>query len=200
MTKEIFVMLARALFLAALFPITAATAAPSAAPPPSAGGFDQPSAKAEALSSSAPWWEKLVLFVGDDGGTKGCQYQTSLDPAASTECDVEDDSGPVAASSALPEQMTRITFERRFNPVASLADSEVAAGDTLLGKAVLALAIDKAGRVRGCKVVATGGTKPDYSCREATAEKFEASASTETKPLRVATLTILVYAHHEQIA
>jgi hypothetical protein len=65
---------------------------------------------------------------------------------------------------------------------------------------VLALAIDKQGRVRGCKVVATGGTEPDYSCKEAAAEKFEASATSEVKPLRVATLTILVYARQEQIA
>lgn len=192
-------MLARFAVLAALIPFTAA-AAPSAPNVPASSGFDQPSAKSEALSSTAPWWEKLVLTVGDEGDAQSCQYETSLEPGATKECQVEDESGAVSASAAMPEQMTRITFERRFSPVASLADSEVAAGDTLLGKSVMALAIDKDGRVRGCKVVATGGTQPDYSCAEAAAEKFEASATTDGKPLRVATLTILVYAHHEQIA
>ena len=185
-------MLARIAVLAALIPFTAA-----AAPAPS---FDQPSAKSEALSSTAPWWEKLVLTVGDEGEAQSCRYETSLEPGATKECNVVDESGPVQAKAAMPEQMTRITFERRFSPVASLADSEVAAGDTLLGKSVMALAIDKDGRVRGCKVVATGGTQPDYSCAEAAAEKFEASATTDGKPLRVATLTILVYAHKEQVA
>ncbi len=185
-------MLARIAVLAALIPFTAA-AAPSA-------GFDRPSEKSEALSSTAPWWEKLVLTVGDEGAPQSCLYETSLEPGATKECDVVDEGNPAQASAAMPEQMTRITFERRFSPVASLADSEVAAGDTLLGKSVLALAIDKQGRVRGCKVVATGGTEPDYSCKEAAAEKFEASATSEVKPLRVATLTILVYARQEQIA
>ena len=192
-------MLARIAALAALVPITAA-AAPSASQVPAGGELDQPSAKSEELSSTTPWWEKLVVTVGDEGSAHSCLYQTSLEPGASKACDIEDESGAASASAGLPEQMTRITFERRFSPVASLADSEVAAGDTLLGKSVLALAIDKAGRVRGCKVVATGGTKPDYSCEQATAEKFEASATSDAKPLRVATLTILVYAHHEQIA
>ena len=185
-------MLARFAVLAALIPFTAA-AAPSS-------DFGAPSSKSEALSSTAPWWEKLVLTVGDEGAPQSCQYESSLEPGASTECDVVDESGSPPASAAMPEQMTRITFERRFSPVASLADSEVAAGDTLLGKSVLALAIDKDGRVRGCKVVASGGTEPDYSCKEAAAEKFEASARSEAKPLRVATLTILVYARQEQIA
>ena len=62
---------------------------------------------------------------------------------------------------------------------------------------MLALAIDGRGRVRGCKVVATGGMKPDYGCAEAAAEKFEASATTAPVATRVATLTILVYARDE---
>ena len=93
--------------------------------------------------------------------------------------------------------MTRITFERRFSPSANLADGEVEAGNKLLGKSMLALAIDANGKVRGCKVVATSGMKPDYGCAEAQAEKFEASATTAPEATRVATLTILVYAHEE---
>ena len=42
----------------------------------------------------------------------------------------------------------------------------------------MALAIDSAGSVKGCKIVATGGDMtPDYGCKEATAERFEASAA-----------------------
>ncbi len=196
-------MLARIAAIAALLPIAAnaANTANAATFPPTAD-YQAPSVKAEALSSTAPWWERLVVTIGEEGDTETCLFQSSLDPGASLDCSVgnEDANAGVkaVASSGVPEQMTHITFERRFSPSASLSDGEVAAGDTLLGKSVLALAIDKDGRVRGCKVVAIAGTaKPDYSCKEATAEKFEASASGAAKPLRVATLTILVYAHDE---
>ena len=170
---------------------SAATAAPSA-------DYPRASAKAEALSSTVPWWERLVLTMGEEGETRTCTYQTSLIPGETKDCEV---SGAAAAddagAEALPEQLTHVTFERRFSPDASMADTEVAAGDTLLGKSVLALAIDAQGKVRGCKVVATGGMKPDYGCKEAAAEKFEASATTVPVATRVATLTILVYAHEE---
>lgn len=176
--------------LAALIPF--ATTAPAAAP----SIPDMPASESQ-LSASAPWWEKLVVTVGDEGETRACLYETSDDPGQRKPCDVE---GMVSAKApaGLPEQVTRITFERRFSPAASLADGEVAAGDSLLGKSVLALAIDGQGRVRGCKVVATGGMKPDYGCAEAAAEKFEASAGSHAAvAARVATLTILVYAHEE---
>lgn len=154
---------------------------------------DMPVAETQ-QSATAPWWEKLVVTVGEEGETRACQYETSMEPGKRQPCEVD---GAAEAAAALPEQVTRITFERRFSPTANLVDGEVAAGNSLLGKSVLALAIDGEGRVRGCKVVAAGGMKPDYGCKEATAEKFEASASSAPVATRVATLTILVYAHEE---
>ena len=182
-------MLAPLTALAALIPFAAS--APAATPTIP----DIPATETQ-QSASAPWWERLVVTVGDEGETRACQYETSLEPGKRTPCDVEGAASAEAAS-ALPEQVTRITFERRFSPAANLADSEVKAGDSLLGKSVLALAIASDGRVLGCKVVAAGGMKPDYGCKEATAEKFEASTGTAPAAARVATLTILVYAHEE---
>lgn len=180
-------MLAPLAALAAIIPFSAsaATAAPKIPDTP---------ASTSQLSATAPWWERLVLTLGENGETRACQYETSLEPGQSQPCEVE---GAVAASAALPEQVTRITFERRFSPAASLADGEVNPGDKMLGKSVLALAIGGDGKVRGCKIVATGGVSPDYGCAEAEAEKFEASASTSSAATRVSTLTILVYAHEE---
>lgn len=179
-------MLAPLTALAALIPFTASSAAAPAIP-------DMPDAETQ-LSASAPWWEKLVLTLGEKGETRACQFETSLEPGKRQPCEVE---GTNEAAKGVPEQVTRITFERRFSPAASLADGEVKAGDKMLGKSVLALAIDAGGRVTGCKVVAAGGMRPDYGCKEAAAEKFEASASAMAAPNRVASLTILVYAHEE---
>ena len=182
-------MLAPLTALAALIPFAAS--APAAVP----SIPDMPSAASQ-LSASAPWWEKLVVTVGDAGETRACQYETSVEPGKRQACEVEG-SDSADEPAGLPEQVTRITFERRFSPAANMADGEVEAGNSLLGKSVLALAIDGEGRVRGCKVVAAGGMKPDYGCKEAAAEKFEASATSNAVPTRVATLTILVYAREE---
>ena len=175
--------------IAALIPFSASAPAAVPAIP------DMPASESQ-LSASAPWWERLVVTVGEEGEARACQYETSLEPGKLEPCDVEG-MGSADADSGLPEQITRITFERRFSPAASLADGEVAAGDSLLGKSVLALAIGANGKVLGCKVVAAGGIKPDYGCKEAAAEKFEASAASAAVATRVATLTILVYAHEE---
>lgn len=154
--------------------------------------------EAVALSSSAPWWEKLMVTVGAEGETIGCRYQTSLQPGATKPCEVSGGNEAAASGDTMSEQLTHITFERRFTPDATTDDTAIGTGDTLLGKSVLALAIDGQGRVRGCKVVATGGSKPDYGCAEAQAEKFEAGVTRAPgRPLRVATLTILIYAHEE---
>ena len=184
-------MLAPLTALAALIPFAAS--APSALP----AIPELHAASSAQLSATAPWWERVVVTVGDEGETRACQYETSLEPGNRTPCDV--DGAEPAKAAGVPEQLTRLTFERRFSPAASLADGEVEAGDSLLGKSVLALAIDGQGRVRGCKLVAAGGMKPDYGCAEATAEKFEASASSAPVATRVATLTILVYAHEENL-
>ena len=133
-------MLAPLTALAALIPFAASAPAAVPAIP------DMPSQ----LSASAPWWERLVVTVGDEGETRACQYETSLEPGKRKPCDVEGAASAKDAAAAVPEQVTRITFERRFSPAANLADGEVAAGDKLLGKSVLALAIDGQGLVRGC--------------------------------------------------
>ena len=179
--------------LTALLPFAAI-----AASPPAIADHARALAQTEALSSSAPWWERLVLTMGEEGETRSCTYQTSLIPGETKDCEVGGAAGE-ASVEGLPEQLTHITFERRFSPDAAMDDGEVAAGDTLIGKSVLALAIDAQGKVRGCKVLATGGMKPDYGCKEAAAEKFEASATNAPVATRVSTLTILVYAHDENL-
>ncbi len=180
--------------LTALLPFAAL-----AATPPAIAGHARALAQTEALSSTAPWWERLVLTLGDEGETRTCTYQTSLIPGETKACEVTGATAGAdeASTEGLPEQLTHLTFERRFSPDAAMDEGEVAAGDTLIGKSVLVLAIDAQGNVRGCRVVATGGMKPDYGCKEAAAEKFEASATNAPVATRVSTLTILVYAHDE---
>jgi hypothetical protein len=70
----------------------------------------------------------------------------------------------------------------------------------LLGRQVMSLAIGAKGTVEGCQVVdASGDVKPAYGCKEASAEKFQASASTMHAPPRQAYMTILVYGHKEHV-
>lgn len=184
-------------FLLAPIPFAVAMAAASPAMAAPGATVISVGGSTETLSATAPWWERLVVTVGDEGEARACQFETSIEPGQQRPCDVERASS-AKAGQGLPEQVTRITFERRFSPAASLADSEVAAGDNLLGKSVLALAIGADGKVLGCKVIAAGGMRPDYGCKEAAAEKFEASAGSGGEvAARVATLTILVYAHEE---
>jgi len=164
-----------------------------------AAALTQPS---DALVSTAPWWEKLVVTVGA-GGEPACIYQSSLAPGASQECDVQGDTlADAAESDGGAATATSITFERRFSPGRSPELTPVQAGDTLLSKAVIALAIGKDGTVAGCKVVATSGdSAPNYGCKEARAERFKTSApATSDEGLRAATMTILVYAHEEHYA
>ena len=160
------------------------------------------SAKADvALSSTAPWWEKVTVTIAGDGKAQACRYETSLDPAAAQECDVTGNQAAMAegSGSSSKSDVTRITFERRFTPGALPASAELQPGDTLLGRQVMALAIDAAGSVKGCKVVATSGDMtPDYSCKDAAAEKFEASAAKATAG-REGVMTILVYGHAEHV-
>jgi hypothetical protein len=97
-------------------------------------------------------------------------------------------------------ELATITFERRFHPgVAQPEDSDLQAGDTLLGRQVMALAIDKGGKVSGCKVVATSGDlTPEYGCEQATTEKFEINAGRESPP-RQGYMTVLIYGHSEHV-
>ena len=73
-------------------------------------------------------------------------------------------------------------------------------GDTLLGGQVMALAIDGAGAVKGCKIVATSGSvTPQYGCTEASAERFEANAHAANAGAHQGYMTILVYGHSEHV-
>lgn len=159
-------------------------------------------AKDPALSSTAPWWEKVTVTIAGDGKPQACRYETSLDPTAAKDCDVTGSQAAMAEGSGSSRQsdVTRITFERRFTPGTAAATAELPTGDTLLGRQVLTLAIDAAGAVKGCRVVATSGDMtPDYSCKDAQAEKFEASAKSGAPAGREGVLTILVYGHVEHV-
>ena len=160
------------------------------------------------LNSTAPWWERVTVTVTDDGQTQSCRYESSRSADASKDCSVIGSDASVARTSsssggpASKDEVTRITFERRFSPTATQTLAALQPGDTLLGGQVMALAIDGAGSVKGCKVVATSGSvTPQYGCTEAATEHFEANAT----PARARTaehqgyMTILVYGHSEHV-
>jgi hypothetical protein len=156
------------------------------------------------LVSTAPWWETVTVTIAGDGKPRACEYRASHGGGSATECDV-DKTGPVdgvATAGGTHDQFTKITFERRFIPGASQpAKADLQPGDTLLGGQVMALAIDEAGSVKGCKVVARAGeVTPDYGCDEAAAEKFQASAGEPSQPAVQGFMTILVYGHQENVA
>jgi hypothetical protein len=158
--------------------------------------------KGDALSSTAPWWEKVTVTIAGNGKAQSCRYESSLRPEAGAECDVTGDQASMAEGSggSNKSDLTRITFERRFTPGPRTASAEVQPGETLLGQQVMALAIDSAGSVKGCKVVsAAGAMTPDYGCKDAAAEKFEASAAKATATGREGVMTILVYGHAEHV-
>jgi len=158
-----------------------------------------------ALNSTAPWWERVTVTVSDDGQTQSCRYETSATPQAAKDCSVAGSEASMAkasSSSGPKDQVTRITFERRFSPTVSPTLASLQPGETLLGGQVMALAIDAAGTVKGCKVVATSGSvTPQYGCDEAATEHFAASAA----PAHSRTaehegyMTILVYGHSEHV-
>ena len=189
--------LAAVALVAASLPAIAATTTKA---PPAAKA--EPAAKSEpALSSTAPWWEKVTVTIAGDGKSNSCKYETSMVPDASKDCDVVGDAKSLGAGTATAKnELTRLTFERRFNPGAMPVDAALETGDTLLGRQVMSLAIDAAGKVKGCRVVATSGdVTPAYGCEDARGEHFEASAvKTGTEP-RVGYMTVLVYGHEEHL-
>ena len=158
------------------------------------------------LNSTAPWWERVTVSVTDDGTTRSCRYETNRSPDASKDCSVaEAPQAPMAKASSTAgakDQVTRITFERRFSPTAVPTLSSLQPGDTLLGGQVMALAIDSAGVVKGCKIVSTAGSlAPQYGCNEASSEHFEASAGgpNKSQPAHQGYMTVLVYGHSEHV-
>lgn len=150
------------------------------------------------LNATGPWWEKITVTMTGDGQPQSCRYESSISGA--DVCAVEGADAKAAGKSDNSEQFTKITFERRFAPGAELPDvKKLHPGDTLLGGSIMALAIDAAGSVKGCKIVAThGGVKPDYGCDEAKAEKFAASTNAPAEP-KQAHMMVLVYGHSEQV-
>jgi len=154
------------------------------------------------LVSNAPWWERITVTLNGDGKPQACRYETSLKPADAQDCDVA--SSPVATATKASEtkgEVTRITFERRFDPGAVPAKPNLQAGDTLLGGEMMALAIDPKGSVKDCRVVsASGEMRPEYSCDDASAERFQASIGGARKEgERDGYMTILVYGHSEHM-
>ena len=188
--------------LAAVALVAASTQAIAATTPASGTSAAEPRAKADpALSSTAPWWEKVTVTIAGDGKSNSCKYETSISPEASKDCDVVGDAKSLGAGGPTAKnEFTRLTFERRFNPGAMPVDAALQTGDTLLGRQVMSLAIDAAGKVSGCHVVATSGdVTPAYGCDDAKGEHFEASAVRTRTEARVGYMTVLVYGHEEHV-
>jgi len=71
------------------------------------------------LTSTIPWWERVTVTVGDDGETHSCRYESSLRPQNAQDCSVasaQASMSKTASSSGGKDQVTRLTFERRFSP------------------------------------------------------------------------------------
>lgn len=190
-------MLKLALAAAALSAAAAsATAANSKPATPTESGAASP-----ALVSHSPWWETVTVTIAGDGQTRGCEYRTSLQPEASKTCDVVGPAAGMSQAGASKEQITLLTFERRFRPATGgIAEDKLPTGDTLLGSQVLALAIDASGAVAGCKVVAaTGDMTPEYGCKEAAAEQFDVAAGNGPGGTRTGYMSILVYGHSQEL-
>lgn len=177
--------------LAALLVASAAAAAATAAA----------ATATDTLVSNSPWWEKVTVTIGGDGKPQSCRYETSLKPTAAEYCDVgSGQAAMVSKASQSAGEVTRITFERRFDPGSAPAKTNLQTGDTLLGGQVMALAIDPRGAVKGCRVVAqSGAMQPAYGCDDAQAERFRASVGGAQKERREGFMTILVYGHSEHM-
>jgi hypothetical protein len=173
--------------IAALALASAASAAAAASQP-------------QTLVSNAPWWEKVTVTVAGDGNPQACRFESSL-KAGSDDCEVVGTAAGASEGSGSKGEYTRITFERRFSPGRVPDAGNLQPGDTLLGRQVMALAIDGSGAVKGCEIVAqSGDMAPEYGCKEAAAERFQASATTDGKAApRAAYMTIIVYGHAEHI-
>ncbi len=155
------------------------------------------------LTSSTPWWERVTVTVSDDGKAHSCRYETSLNPTHAQDCTASDSQAALGKSiDSGKDQLTSITFERRFTPGEKPAQAALQPGETFLGGQVMALGIDSRGAVNQCRIVATSGAvSPQYSCDDAAAERFEASARNDRtqEAERAGYLMIVVYAHSEHV-
>jgi hypothetical protein len=158
---------------------------------------------AATLTSSTPWWERVTVTVSDDGKAHSCRYETSLDPSHAEDCTASDSQAATATAApagGAKDQLTSITFERRFTPGAKPEQTALKPGETFLGGQVMALGIDARGAVNQCRVVATSGAvTPQYSCDDAAAERFDASTGSARPAERAGYLMIVVYAHSEHV-
>ena len=145
------------------------------------------------------WWERITIRMTGGGEAQGCQYQTNRPAAAGADCKVV--GGNLSAQPAsTSDGYTTLTFERRFNPGEAPGDSAIQQGEKLLGKKVMALVIDNAGKVSGCRVVdLSGDTGLSYGCEDAATEQFAATGAPATARDRHGFLTILAYGHNEHV-
>jgi hypothetical protein len=153
-----------------------------------------------ALTTATPWWERFTFTMTGDGSQQGCSYQSSVAIPGSEGCGPDDTKASASPmthrASSSTGTYTKITIERRFIPGTNPDQGRLEAGDTLLGKQVMALAIDAAGSVSSCEVVdKSGDLQPPYGCTEARSEHFETSALKQQ--LRRGYMTVLVYGHEE---
>jgi hypothetical protein len=156
---------------------------------------------------ATPWWERITVTMSGDGQSRGCLYtsstgQTSSDCTINASASDGSASGdPGAVEQSASGEVTRITFERRFTPGVTAAAAPVQTGDTVIGREVMALAIDGRGAVRSCKVVnQSGDMLVDYGCAEARAERFQASARRGAAAGLQGTMSVTIYAHAEHVA
>ena len=159
-------------------------------------------ASSPALTSTAPWWERITVTTSADGSQQSCRYETNLAGKGPESCDVKGAPADVKRTSGRTGgTQIKITFERRFTPGRQPDLGSLKPGDTLLGGQVMMLAIDGEGAVRACDVVAeSGDARPAYGCDEVRAERFKASAGRGASEARLGYLTVLVYGHEEQVA
>jgi hypothetical protein len=152
-----------------------------------------------ALTSTAPWWEKVTYTISESGAAQACVYESSISTAGAEGCDDEGGNSAMhrAANMSRGSQM-KVTIERRFTPGSEPGPTGMESGDTLLGGKVMVLAFDKNGAVRGCReLAASGDMAPTYGCREARAERFQASSRGSSQHASQGFMTILVYGHEE---
>lgn len=157
-------------------------------------------APSAALNSTAPWWERVTITIAGDGQARSCRFESSVGPAMAKDCQVQA-SAAAAEKTATGEkdQYTRITFERRFSPDWRPEANTPPTGEMLLGQQVMSLAIGAKGTVDGCRIVSVSGDmQPEYGCKEASAERFQASASTGAARHQ-GYMTVLVYGHSEHL-
>ncbi|QNM82996.1 hypothetical protein H8M03_01120 [Sphingomonas sabuli] len=151
---------------------------------------------APALSSAAPWWEKITYRISDDGEQQTCRYESSRSGVESC-ADDETAAASMHQASTPVTALTSITIERRFSPGATPGSLSLQSGDTLLGAKMMTVAIASDGAVRSCDTVGSfGDVRSGYGCEELSAERFEAAAE---GGLRTAYMTVLVYGHEEQL-